>query len=922
MSKLRWGRLRLKWQLMLPFGLLAVLWATTGSFLLTRTATSRAESRIGAELYERIVTSGSRFTDVVAAEVELERLAAYTAGVPEAVNARNGARLGEVLSPLLVNSRADVLIVLDADGNELISLWRRNNAVEALPAALSPEVRDTIRSETSLAMNKSVLVAQSAQGDLLLTAGGVPGPEPRGRIAVGLQASTVAARLSPTGGVALYEPTGRLVGASGVESALTAEQVVGTELARTEIDGQEALVGSLSGRGRTLLRLAVFTDSRTILDEVRATALALLLVGSFATLGVLVLGWYLARTITRRLERVADAARRITKGDLSPRAAVTGSDEIGLLAMTFNTMTEELQTRSRTLAERERHFRSIVQNSTDVIMIVNRFGKFTYQSPSIETIFGHAPDAHYGGHLSMIVHSEDLGRLSSMIGELADEPSGHRSVDARLRHANGTWRSTEIVLTNLLDEPAVAGIVLNTRDVTDRLHLEHQLRHQAYHDALTGLANRVLFSARVREVLAERDHRRLAVLFLDLDDFKTVNDSLGHAAGDALLQAVARRLESCLSPNDIVARLGGDEFALLLQEGATALDPFVVAKRILEALEAPVVIDGREIVVAASIGVADDPAHTLTVDEILQHADLALAEAKRKGRNRFEPYHPEMGQQADARLELGVQLRRAIDREELAVHYQPIFELATGHLTGFEALSRWTIPGVGPVSPEIFIPLAEETGLIHILGRRVLLEACARLRRWQLATGDEELSMSVNLSVRQLQEPDLVDHVMAALAATGIAPRTLTLEITESVLMHDADVAASQMEALRNLGVRLAIDDFGTGYSSLSYIERFPVDVLKIDKSFIVGVEDGSRRSALLRAIAGLGSAIGLKTVVEGIETGDQLEMLRAFGFDRAQGYYLGRPGPREEIEALLSIEPEVEEPIVGRVRISADRSV
>jgi EAL domain-containing protein (putative c-di-GMP-specific phosphodiesterase class I) len=346
-----------------------------------------------------------------------------------------------------------------------------------------------------------------------------------------------------------------------------------------------------------------------------------------------------------------------------------------------------------------------------------------------------------------------------------------------------------------------------------------------------------------------------------------------------------------------------------------------VAQRILDALQVPVGIDGREIVVCASIGVADDASSASTVDELLQHADLALAEAKRKGRNRFEPYRQVMANQVHERLELGVQLRRGLERDELSVHYQPMFDLRDGRLVGFEALSRWTTFN-GTVSPDVFIPLAEETGLIHALGRRALEEACRQLRRWQLATGDEGLSVSVNLSVRQLQEPELVEHVQAALAAAELDAACLTLEITESVLMHDADIASHQLALLRAVGVKLAIDDFGTGYSSLSYIERFPVDVLKVDKSFIDGVLEGTRRSALLRTIANLGAALGLTTVAEGVETEEQLRMLTDLGYDRAQGYHLGRPMPLEEVDVLLAIDhtvPTVDEES-GRVRIAARR--
>ena len=439
--------------------------------------------------------------------------------------------------------------------------------------------------------------------------------------------------------------------------------------------------------------------------------------------------------------------------------------------------------------------------------------------------------------------------------------------------------------------------------------LSERLAHQAHHDPLTGLANRVLFHQRVERALARAARGdRIAVLFLDLDHFKGVNDSLGHAEGDRLLETVARRLLQATRGYDTVSRLGGDEFAILLEGMAREMDAPVVIERVKAALRRPVLLKGREVIVGASIGVAYVEAGQ-TVDDVLRNADLAMYHAKAAGRGGHEVFEPSMHAAVLARLELEADMRRAIDASEFRMLYQPIVELESGQLTGVEALIRWEHPTRGVLSPLSFIPIAEETGLIVPIGRWALREACRQGRQWQLEAPDGRIpGLSVNISGRQLLEPALVGDVADILAETGLDPSLLTLEITESVLMTDTETTLVTLRELKTLGIRLAIDDFGTGYSSLSYLQRFPVDTLKIDKAFIDDVARGGSNSVLARTIVTLAELLKLSTVAEGVERQDQRAHLITLGCARAQGYLFAQPLCAGEIDALLH-EPTVHRP-------------
>jgi diguanylate cyclase (GGDEF)-like protein len=482
------------------------------------------------------------------------------------------------------------------------------------------------------------------------------------------------------------------------------------------------------------------------------------------------------------------------------------------------------------------------------------------------------------------------------VPQASSEPEHTRVIELPIRHSSGRVCHAEITITNLCENEHVSGLVLNSRDVSERKGLESQLVHEAFHDSLTGLANRALFKERVQTVLQRRGRPDVAVLFLDLDGFKEVNDSLGHAAGDLLLVAAADRLRLCARAEDTVARLGGDEFGLLLEDGPAGRDPVKVAERISDAFSEPFTIEGKELHVRVSIGIATNK-DVLDVDQLLRNADLAMYRAK-AARSGYECYDPEMHSGLVERLQLSADMREGIETEQFVLHYQPILSLGTGTIGGVEALVRWQHPERGLVPPNDFIPLAEETGLIRPLGKWLLEQACLQAVEWQ-ARGP--LTMSVNISTLQLRQPGFVEDVEAAIERSGIVPSSLILEMTESVLLEHTVENLTTLRRLKETGVRLAIDDFGTGYSSLGYLHQFPVDVLKIDRSFVMRLgERNSREAELVRAIVRLGEGLQLTTVAEGIEDHHQFLALKRLGCELGQGFYFARPLPSDEIGPLL----------------------
>jgi diguanylate cyclase (GGDEF)-like protein len=443
--------------------------------------------------------------------------------------------------------------------------------------------------------------------------------------------------------------------------------------------------------------------------------------------------------------------------------------------------------------------------------------------------------------------------------------------------------------------------VMNTR-------LGHRLKHQAFHDPLTGLANRALFTDRLEHAMTRRDQDRggLAVIFLDLDDFKMINDSLGHTAGDELLRAVADRLLTVLRPSDTAARLGGDEFAILLEGGDAPYDVIAVAERIVSVLKPHFTTHGKEVAVHASVGVATSAAPTVAAGELLRRADVAMYRAKMRGKNSFEVFEPGMQEVVTRRLEVRTDLERALERDELVLHYQPFVDLDTRMPVGVEALVRWQHPRWGLVGPGEFISIAEETGLIRDIGLWVLETACRQCQEWQTAFPDQNgFFVSVNVSPRQLRQPDFADAVWAVLSRTGLHPSRLVLEITESFMVEDPERASDRLHSLKALGVRLSIDDFGTGYSSLATLQELPIDILKIDKAFVDHVADDPRRAAFAQAIIRMGKTLGLALVAEGVERQEQAERLHTLGCRIAQGHHFCRPVEPAVIERMLAAVPQ-----------------
>ncbi|HZS62620.1 MAG TPA: EAL domain-containing protein [Gemmatimonadaceae bacterium] len=557
----------------------------------------------------------------------------------------------------------------------------------------------------------------------------------------------------------------------------------------------------------------------------------------------------------------------------------------------------------------EARLRSLVQHSSDVISIIAPDGTVQFVSPSIKRVLGYDASELIGTSLLSILHPDDIPRgreILSRNGMAAGGPGEPTEpVEWRVRHRDGRWLDLETVGTNLLNDPIVRGIVINTRDVSERRLLEAQLKHQAFHDPLTGLANRSLFIDRVTHCLARarRTRSTVAVLFLDLDNFKNINDSLGHVAGDRLLVAAAVRLVGCVRTTDTAARLGGDEFAVLLEDPSGDHTAPAVAERITAAMAAPFVVEGKEVFVSASVGIATADAASTNgegANDLLRNADMAMYTAKSRGKARYELFEQRMHREALERLEIEGDLRRAVERHEFALQYQPIVELKTGAISGVEALLRWHHPMRGVVYPSQFIPLAEETGLIVPLGAWVLREACRQARVWDPKT-DGNFTLTVNVSGHQLQHPGVIDMVRGALVEHEWPAERLVLEITESILMQNADVMLQRLEALKALGVRLAIDDFGTGYSSLSYLQRFPIDILKIAKPFVDGVGSAGAESALARAIIALGETLRLRTIAEGIEVQEQLVGLQQLGCELGQGYYFAQPLSGEAMGAMLA---------------------
>jgi diguanylate cyclase (GGDEF)-like protein/PAS domain S-box-containing protein len=499
-----------------------------------------------------------------------------------------------------------------------------------------------------------------------------------------------------------------------------------------------------------------------------------------------------------------------------------------------------------------------------------------------------------------LVHPDDRAAVDAIVGGAASDPSPYE-LELRIVRPDGELRWILARGEGVRDASgAVVRIVGTNQDITERKLLEEQLSRQALHDPLSGLANRALLRDRMGHALtrATRSGECVALLVIDLDDFKAVNDSRGHAAGDEVLATVAQRLMGCVRDADTVARIGGDEFAVLL-EGVCDDDAARTAERVLAEVRVPVNGRGPGMVVRASVGVALDHGGGEDGEALLRHADLAMYTAKRGGKGQYRVFTPTMRSAVVDRLRLDEELRQAVTALAFRLHYQPVVEMATGRVEGFEALLRWDRPGREAIGPEVFVPLLEEAGLIIALGEWVLRQACTQGAAWQDRFG-RPFTMSVNVSPHQLRSPDFVHHVGRALAASDLPPSSLVIEITEGVLVSDVEQVIATLGQLKALGVRAAVDDFGTGYSSLRYLQRLPVDAIKIDRSFVATMEQGNEQAALVEAIVNVGRALHLSVVAEGVETVEQSERLQSLGCRLGQGYLFSAPTGIAGVEAQL----------------------
>jgi diguanylate cyclase (GGDEF)-like protein/PAS domain S-box-containing protein len=566
----------------------------------------------------------------------------------------------------------------------------------------------------------------------------------------------------------------------------------------------------------------------------------------------------------------------------------------------------EVQQHMQALRESEERFRSAFDNATIGMGVVALDGRWLQVNRSLCEIVGYGEAELLASEVRAVTHREDLVALEEQMQRFTAGSISSHQAELRYCHKSGKEVWAHLGMSLVRDgggQPL--HIIFQIQDITDRKRAESQLLHDAFHDALTGLPNRALFMDHVKMAIqrSRRSGDRLfAALFLDLDRFKIINDSLGHMVGDQLLVGIAHRLEACLRPGDTVARLGGDEFTILLEDLASTEDAIDVARRVQEAVTQPFNIGGHEVFTTASIGIALSNTGYERAEDLLRDADTAMYRAKLEGKKRHVVFDKAMHDRAMELLQIETDLRRALTRKEFFLNYQPIVSLETGRILSFEALVRWRHPERGLVGPGDFIPVAEETGLIVPLGLWVLNEACRQMREWQReGFADEAMTVSVNLSSRQFSQADLIEQISSALRESGLRAGNLKLEITESMVMENIDTAIDMLTQLRGLGVGLSIDDFGTGYSSLSYLHRFPIDTLKIDRSFVTQMTDNSENAEIVRTIVTLARSLDMSVVAEGVETADQLRQLGELGCDYGQGYLFSRPVGAGQAAGLLA---------------------
>ncbi|HEX8708876.1 MAG TPA: EAL domain-containing protein [Pyrinomonadaceae bacterium] len=557
--------------------------------------------------------------------------------------------------------------------------------------------------------------------------------------------------------------------------------------------------------------------------------------------------------------------------------------------------------------EAEEVFRNAFDHAAIGMALVSAKGRWLEVNQSLCDILGYTAEELLASNFQQITYPEDLGPALAKIKQLLKGKILNYQIEKRYLHKQGhpVWVLWSVSRGARDADNDVMHLIFQIQDITDRKRAEERLLHDAFHDALTGLPNRALFLDHLKLTMARTQRRNgqiFAVLFLDLDRFKIINDSLGHMIGDQLLVGIARRLEKCLRLGDTVARVGGDEFTIILEDIDDETEAIAIADRIQQDLSVPFNLSGREVFTTVSIGIAPSSTGYEHPEDILRDADTAMYRAKSQGKARHEVFDKAMHALAINLLQLETDMRRALERNEFFLQYQPIVSLDSFNLRGFEALVRWRHPERGLISPLDFIPVAEDTGQILAIGQWVLAEACQQMRRWQRRFSSEQpLFISVNLSSKQFTQPDLIDQIKQILEQSKLDPRSLKLEITESVVMENIDTATEMLKQLRTLGLQLSIDDFGTGYSSLSYLHRFPIDTLKIDRSFVIRMSENNENIEIVRTIIMLAQTLGMDVVAEGVETKDQLALLRRLGCENGQGYFFSRPLVVSGAEKILA---------------------
>lgn len=558
------------------------------------------------------------------------------------------------------------------------------------------------------------------------------------------------------------------------------------------------------------------------------------------------------------------------------------------------------ETERNALRESEERFRALTEQSTDIILIADLSGQIKYASPSVHTVLAVPGNSLVATNMIDLVHPDDFAK-TVIAGPRSVADGKNELVEFRLRHADGTWLFFECVVRNLIQHKNIGGLVYNARDITERKHAQEQLLFNATHDALTGLPNRALFLGRLQSVVdrIKRHSREVAaVLFIDIDDFKVVNDCYGHATGDVLIKEVSNRLRACMRSDGTIARMGGDEFTVLVEDVTDPSDAIRVAERIQASFTRPFLLEGLEVFKSTSIGIAlTSP--KISAEAVLQNADIAMYRAKDQGKACSELFDRTMHEQVMSRLLLEAKLRHALENEELSLHYQPIVAVDTRAVQGFEALLRWQPEDSNSIPPSTFVPIAEQCGLIVPISVWVLRKACLEAASWQQRyPSDPPIYVSINISSKHFSHAGLIGHVNDALEESAVDPECITIELTESLAMNDAVATGQTMSQLRALGVKLSIDDFGTGYSSLSYLRRFPVDTLKIDQSFVKTMD--AENYAIVRTIVGLANNLELKVVAEGVETTDQHQLLALAGCGSAQGYLFAEPMPANRVGSFI----------------------